>query len=198
MLRASRKACAYTARTLHVSSPGGAVKNACVHLLEMSQLRAACCASLALTDAISRLLTLISARGRAPRRVPQSVRRRAVPRAEALQPQLLSELVAEEPRLPPAQAGVSVRQSPDVGYGEFCGAQDGVHVRLLHHLLRQLSTARLGEQLPASRTTRRLRFLPTDHVSLITILSSNRKKPSLSNYLKSVKLIEITQRTAHE
>lgn len=64
-----------------------------------------------------------------------------------LQPELLSELVAQETGLAGAELSVGVRQSPDVGYGELGGAQSGVHVGLLHHLLRQLGATCLGEQL---------------------------------------------------
>lgn len=35
-----------------------------------------------------------------------------------------------------------------MGYGELCWAQNGVHICLLHHLLCQLDTTSLGEQLP--------------------------------------------------
>ena len=67
---------------------------------------------------------------------------------DALQPKLLPELVGDEARVPGAQAGVGVRQGPEVGQGELRRAQGGVHVRLAQHRLRQLRTLRLRKQQP--------------------------------------------------
>lgn len=66
---------------------------------------------------------------------------------EVLHSELLSELVAEETGFLCAQMSVGIRQGPELGYGEFCGPQNGVHVCFPHHLLRQLDATRLRKQL---------------------------------------------------
>lgn len=64
----------------------------------------------------------------------------------SFQPEVLSELIAEEAGLAGAEVSVGVHQGTDVGNGELCGPQSGVHVCTLHHLLGHLQATRLGEQ----------------------------------------------------
>ena len=71
---------------------------------------------------------------------------------DAFEPQLLPELVGGEAGVQGAQAGVGVRQGPEVAQGQLRGPQGGVHVRLPQHRLGQLRTPRLRKQQPEEGT----------------------------------------------
>lgn len=143
-------------------------KNACLCQVEMSRLRAVCCLPV-MTEAISGILQVSfsfsvfrspSARLRralwcAGWRVHECVHWCFSMASVAHHSELLSVLIAEEAGLLDAETSVGVHQRPELWYGEFCGTQSGVHIRLLHHLLCQLHTTRLREQLSGGKKGRR-------------------------------------------
>lgn len=130
-------------------------KNACTCQVEMSRLRAVCCLSV-LTNAVRGLLSSFHAflslsaelmrmgrraSWRANKFVPWCI---SMP-GEVLRSELLSELIVAQAGVTGTEVSVVIRQSPDLGYGEFRRAEKGVHICLLHHLLCELKTIRLRE-----------------------------------------------------
>lgn len=60
--------------------------------------------------------------------------------------EFVSELIVKETGVTGAEMRIGIRQSPDLGYGEFCWAEKGVHICFLHHLLCELDAMRLREE----------------------------------------------------
>lgn len=107
---------------------------------KMSRLRAVCCRR-ALTEPIS-VLFFVSL----PCYFQLAGTSGGFSPAQVLQPELLSELVADQGGVPAAQLSIHVHQGPDLRDGELGGTETGVHICFVHHLVRERAAPRLGEQ----------------------------------------------------